>query len=110
MLTFAFLTLVLAMYTVAGVFVYRYAKQEFKTALNQIARRQVVRNKQFSAAINSLAARAQQAEASIKQLLAQPNNKNLALLPTANFRENMEERFIRENPKVVAVDGVQKSI
>lgn len=110
MTTFAFIVLTFVLYTVAGFFVYCYAKQELKATLKSHIRKERDKNQIVRVSITQIQARQDEVESTMDRVLALPNNKGLVSVPTGNFRENMENRAIQQNQKVVAVDGVQKMI
>lgn len=110
MLTFAFLCLFFVLLAIAGYFAYRYARQELRTTLKSHLRRAVQKDVARLKVIGALQNELAQVNTTMKQILALPANKNVVPILAPNVKENMEDRAIRENPKVVAVDGVQKVI
>lgn len=110
MLTFAFVALSFILFAAGGFFAYRYARQELKTALKSHIRRGVQKDRSRANRIIELQNELVQVNATMRQILALPANKNVVPIQTYNVKENMEARAIRENPQVVAVDGVQKVI
>lgn len=106
MLTFSFVFLSFVLFAAAIFFLYRYVEQQFATTLKTFQSRAYRKDREKQKAVNQLKIDFEQLTNIIRQM---PGNKNL-MMPSANVKENMEDRYARENPTVVSVDGVQKVV
>lgn len=107
MTTFAFVCLTLALFALCGFFVYRYAKREIDLQIKASQKRYFQARRRQDALLKEFQAQMSHFESILKQI---PQTKNLSLMPGMNVKDNMEDRWARENPKVVAVNDVQKVV
>lgn len=107
MLTFVFLCLTLVLFGTAIFFIRRSDKREFQLALKAQAQRAIRKDRERNRWIAELGVEVERLSSAVQQI---PAAKNILAMSSVNVKENMEMRHIRENPKVVAVDGVQKVI
>lgn len=107
MIIFAFTVLSLFLFAIGGFFAYRTVKQEFETALKAHVIHSRVKIRAQAKTITEMSKHIEQIEANIKLIAAE---KKVNLTTSLNFRENMEDRHIRDNPQVVAVDNVMQVV
>ena len=107
MLTLGYLFLYSILLAVAVYFVYQDAKREFQASLKAQAQRSARKIKEQNKVIAGLRTEIETLSHAVNQI---PAAKNILAMSSVNVRENMENRHVRANQQVVAVDGVQKVI
>jgi hypothetical protein len=98
-----FVILSFILFGIAGYIAYRYIDREITLR----HRRAYQKYREQVKKLTALRTEFDQLSHAVNQI---PAAKNLLNMPGINVRDNMENRYARENPKVVAVDGVQKVV